>query len=89
MNKTDIANKFQTFEERDDVNQAMRIFTVLLSQIYGKHGTSMPHHKMADLFNEELEIDTTVVDKDELQREVDELRAKVQALEAEKQSIRD
>lgn len=87
MNKADIVNKFEQFEERDDVKEVMRHFTFVLAQMYEKKGLTIPVSKASDHIMEELEIDTTVYDKDELIREIEELRPKVKSLEAEKQEL--
>ena len=67
--KAEFAKKFEAFENREDVQETMRIFTQLLSQQYEKHGTSLAPQKAIDLMMEELEVDTTVYDKDELAAE--------------------
>ena len=36
MNKADIVQKFQLFEEREDVKEVMRSFTIVLAQMYEK-----------------------------------------------------
>ena len=36
MNKADIAHKFESFEEREDVKEVMRNFTFVLAQMYEK-----------------------------------------------------
>lgn len=43
--------------------------------------------KASDHIMEELDIDTTVYDKEELAREIEELRPKVKSLEAEKREL--
>ena len=58
----------------------MRTFTLVLAQMYEKHGvTMMPHHKAHDYFMEELE--GPQFDREELQRETEELRPAVARLE--------
>ena len=51
--------------------------------MYEKNGLSIPTDKASDHVLDEFEIDTTVYDKEELQRERDELRPTVQKLEQE------
>ena len=77
MNKADIVHKFDSFEERDDVKEVMRHFTFILAQMYEKKGLTIPVNKASDHIMEELEIDTTVYDKDELIREIEDLRPKI------------
>lgn len=61
----------------------MRTFTYVLAQMYEKNGLSIPTEKASDHVLDEFEIDTTVYDKEELQRERDELRPTVKKLENE------
>ena len=51
--------------------------------MYEKNGLSIPTEKASDHVLDEFEIDTTVYDKEELQRERDELRPTVKKLENE------
>ena len=39
MNKADIVQKFENFEEREDVKEVMRQFTLVLADLYGRNGT--------------------------------------------------
>ena len=87
MNKADIVNKFEQFEERDDVKEVMRHFTFVLAQMYEKKGLTIPINKASDHLMEEFEIDTTVYDKDDLIREIEEIRPKVKSLELEKKDL--
>ena len=87
MNKADIVQKFQLFEEREDVKEVMRSFTIVLAQMYEKQGLTIPVNKAADHIAEEFEIDTTVYDKDELARENEELKPKIVQLEATKRDL--
>jgi len=87
MNKADIVNKFEQFEERDDVKEVMRHFTFVLAQMYEKKGLTIPINKASDHLMEEFEIDTTVYDKDDLIREIEEIRPKVKSLELEKRDL--
>ena len=82
-------SKFETFEERDDVKEVMRTFTFVLAQMYEKKGLSIPVNKASDHLLEEFEIDNTVYDKEDLMRENEELRPKVDALKAEKKILMD
>ena len=66
MNKADIVQKFENFEEREDVKEVMRQFTLVLADLYGRQGTAMPHHKFNDVFLEQFEVDNTVYDKEDL-----------------------
>ena len=87
MNKADIVNKFEQFEERDDVKEVMRTFTLVLAQMYEKKGLTIPVNKASDCILEEFEIDNTVYDKEDLIRENDELKPKVSALVEEKKAL--
>ena len=87
MNKADIVLKFGQFEEREDVKDVMRNFTLVLAQMYEKQGLTIPVNKAADHIAEEFEIDTTVYDKDELARENEELKPKITQLEATKRDL--
>ena len=82
MNKGDLEKKFEAFEEREDVKEVMRNFTVVLAQMYEKKGLTIPPQKAADHILDEFEIDTTVYDREELQKEEDELKPKVAELMA-------
>lgn len=59
----------------------MRTFTFVLAQMYEKQGLQMSHQKAHDHVLEELEV--PVIDRDELQRETDELKPTVAKLEQE------
>ena len=87
MNKADIVQKFGLFEEREDVKEVMRSFTIVLAQMYERQGLTIPVNKAADHIAEEFEIDTTVYDKDELARENEELKPKVAMLEATRRDL--
>ena len=89
MNKADIVHKFQSYEEREDVKETMRLFTFVLAQMYEKQAmnSGIPVSKAKEHIEEEFEIDTTVYDKDELIQENAELRPKVTQLEAEKRDL--
>ena len=89
MNKADIAHKFESFEEREDVKEVMRNFTFVLSQMYEKQAIGVPiaQNKAADHVLEEFEIDTTVYDKDELVAENADLKPKIKQLEKIKQDL--
>ena len=65
----------------------MQLFTNVLAQMYEKKGLTIPQHKAADHIMEEFEIDTTEYDKDELAREIEELKPCIRDLEAEKQQL--
>ena len=56
MNKKDITDKFQSFEEREDVKEIMRLFTIVLAQKYETHGVSLSHEKYYNQFLEEFEV---------------------------------
>ena len=75
MNKADITLKFQTFQEREDVKETMRLFTHVLAQMYEKQGLKMSHEKAGAHILEEFDIQ--VLDRDELQRENEEMRPRV------------
>lgn len=81
MNKKDITDKFQSFEEREDVKEIMRLFTIVLAQKYETHGVSLSHEKYHNQFLEEFEV--PVLDRDDLERENNELKPKVASLEQE------
>ncbi len=84
MNKADFTQRFQSFEEREDVKESMRVMTIVLAQMYEKHGiTMMPHGKAHDYFMEELEVPQ--IDREELQRETEELRPAIARLQQEKE----
>ena len=86
MNKADISSKFEQFEESPEVKEVMRLFTIVLAQMYEKNGLSVKNP--ADHILDEFEVDTTVIDKDELQREVEENRAAIPTLEAEMRTLK-
>ena len=66
MNKADIVQKFENFEEREDVKEVMRQFTLVLADLYGRQGTTMPHGKFNDVFLEQFEVENIVYDKEDL-----------------------
>ena len=55
--------------------------------MYEKKGLSIPVNKASDYVLDEFEIDNTVYDKEDLIRENEELKPRVEALKAEKKAL--
>ena len=62
------------------------MFTYVLAQSYQKHGLTMSHSKAHDNFMEEFEV--PVLDREELQRENDEMKPQVATMETEVNNLR-
>ena len=69
MNKAEISLKFQQFEDREDVKEIMRTFTVVLAQMYEKQaiGTPIPEDKAANHILEEFDIDNIISQIEEIE----------------------